>query len=35
MSCKELFVRQLRERGLHLTPQRELVLAVMHQLEAK
>ena len=34
MSCKELFVRQLRERGLRLTPQRELVLTVMHQLEA-
>ncbi|HOT91778.1 MAG TPA: Fur family transcriptional regulator [Anaerolineae bacterium] len=34
MSCQEHFVRQLHERGLRLTPQRELVLKVMHQLEA-
>ena len=34
MSCEEHFIRELRARGLRLTPQRELVLAVMHQLEA-
>jgi Fur family ferric uptake transcriptional regulator len=34
MSCKEHFIHQLRARGLRLTPQRELVLNVMHQLEA-
>ncbi len=34
MSCENLFRQRLRERGLRLTPQRELVLAVMHQLEA-
>lgn len=34
MACKELLIQHLRERGLRLTPQRELVLAVMHQIEA-
>jgi len=34
MSCKEHFIHQLRARGLRLTPQRELVLTVMHQIEA-
>ncbi len=34
MSCEELLVQRLHEHGLRLTPQRELVLAVMHQLEA-
>ncbi len=34
MSCEEHFIRQLRARGLRLTPQRELVLTVMHQLDA-
>jgi len=33
MSCEELFLKQLRERGLRFTPQREMVLAVMHQIE--
>ncbi|HOU15180.1 MAG TPA: Fur family transcriptional regulator [Anaerolineae bacterium] len=34
MSCKELLLQHLHERGLRLTPQRELVLNVLHQLEA-
>ncbi len=34
MACQEYFVRQLHAHGLRLTPQRELVLNVMHQLEA-
>jgi len=33
MSCEQLFFRKLRERGFRLTPQREMVLLVMHQLE--
>jgi Fur family ferric uptake transcriptional regulator len=33
MSCEEAFIKQLRERGFRLTPQREMVLSIMHQLE--
>ena len=33
MSCEKIFLRELRERGFRLTPQREVVLAVMHQIE--
>jgi Fur family ferric uptake transcriptional regulator len=33
MSCEELFLERLRARGLRLTPQRELVLAALHQLD--
>lgn len=33
VSCEEAFYRQLRERGFRLTPQREMVLSVMHQTE--
>jgi len=33
MSCQESFFRELRERGLRLTPQRELVLSVLHEME--
>jgi Fur family ferric uptake transcriptional regulator len=33
MACEELFVRKLRERGLRLTPQRELVLSALHGTE--
>ncbi|GAB4535808.1 MAG: transcriptional repressor [Anaerolineae bacterium] len=33
MSCEQVFVEQLRERGFRLTPQREMVLSVMHQLK--
>ncbi|MBN1874848.1 MAG: transcriptional repressor [Anaerolineae bacterium] len=34
MSCEKLLQQNLRQRGLRLTPQRELVLSVLHQLEA-
>jgi len=33
MSCQEAFFHELRERGFRLTPQREMVLSVMHELE--
>lgn len=33
MSCEQVFLEQLRERGFRLTPQREMVLSVMHQLK--
>jgi Fur family ferric uptake transcriptional regulator len=33
MSCEEVFVRQLHESGCRLTPQREMVLSIMHRLE--
>lgn len=33
MGCEKAFVRQLRERGLRLTPQREMVLSVLHEVE--
>lgn len=34
MSCEQLFTQQLRERGFRMTPQREIILSVMHDLEA-
>jgi Fur family ferric uptake transcriptional regulator len=33
MACEEAFVQELRERGFRLTPQREMVLLAMHQVE--
>lgn len=33
MSCQEEFLAKLRERGFRLTPQRETVLAVLHDLD--
>jgi len=33
MACEKIFLKRLRESGLRLTPQREMILAVMHQLE--
>lgn len=33
MSCEKIFLKQLRESGFRLTPQREMVLNVMHQIE--
>lgn len=32
MSCEDLFLKRLRQRGFRLTPQRELVLRVLHQV---
>jgi len=33
MACEEVFIRQLRERGFRLTPQREMILSVLHDIE--
>ncbi len=33
MACKGMFRERLKESGLRLTPQREMVLDVLHQLE--
>ena len=33
MACEEVFIRELRERGFRLTPQREMVLSAMHAVE--
>ena len=33
MACEKVFVQELRERGFRLTPQREMVLSVMHQVD--
>ena len=33
MSCEAVFIRELRERGFRMTPQREIVLSVMHEME--
>ena len=33
MSCQERLFRDLRERGMRVTPQRELVLSVLHDIE--
>ena len=33
MACEEVFLQKLRERGFRLTPQREMVLSAMHEME--
>lgn len=33
MSCETDFIHHLRERGFRMTPQREMVLHVLHQVE--
>lgn len=33
MSCEKVFFQQLREQGFRLTPQREMVLSVLHEIE--
>ena len=33
MSCEHVFLNKLRERGFRLTPQREIVLSTLHDLE--
>ena len=33
MACEETFLRELRERGFRMTPQREMVLSAMHETE--
>jgi Fur family ferric uptake transcriptional regulator len=32
MCCQQTFLKQLRERGFRLTPQREMVLGVLHDM---
>jgi Fur family ferric uptake transcriptional regulator len=34
MTCQKNFARELRERGFRLTAQREMVLAVLHELDS-
>jgi Fur family ferric uptake transcriptional regulator len=33
MACEKVFLRELRERGFRLTPQREMVLSAMHEVD--
>ena len=33
MSCEEFFYQRLREQGFRLTPQREIILSVLHKIE--
>jgi Fur family ferric uptake transcriptional regulator len=33
MTCEQVFIQQLRERGFRLTPQREMILSVLHEIE--
>jgi Fur family ferric uptake transcriptional regulator len=33
MGCEQVFLKQLRERGFRLTPQREMILSVLHDIE--
>ena len=33
MTCEQAFFKELRERGFRLTPQREMVLSVLHEVE--
>jgi len=31
MACEKIFIRELHQRGLRLTPQREMVLSALHE----
>ena len=33
MACEQVFIQQLHERGFRLTPQREAILSVLHEIE--
>jgi Fur family ferric uptake transcriptional regulator len=33
MACETVFIQQLRERGFRLTPQRENILSVLHDVD--
>jgi Fur family ferric uptake transcriptional regulator len=33
MACEQVFIQQLHERGFRLTPQREMILSVLHEVE--
>jgi Fur family transcriptional regulator, ferric uptake regulator len=34
MSCEKIFFEEMKKRGYRITPQREMVLAIMHKLES-
>ncbi|MGC9335772.1 MAG: Fur family transcriptional regulator, partial [Anaerolineae bacterium] len=33
MACEQVFIQHLHERGFRLTPQREMILSVLHDIE--
>jgi Fur family transcriptional regulator, ferric uptake regulator len=33
MACEQVFIQQLRKRGFRLTPQREMILSVLHEVK--
>jgi Fur family ferric uptake transcriptional regulator len=33
MACEQVFIQQLHKRGFRLTPQREMILSVLHEIE--
>jgi len=33
MSCEKVIIQQLRSRGFRFTPQREIILSVLHEIE--
>ena len=33
MACEQVFIQHLRDRGFRLTPQREMILSVLHDVE--
>jgi Fur family ferric uptake transcriptional regulator len=33
MSCEKIFFEEMKKRGYRITPQREMVLAIIHKLE--
>ncbi|MBN1936119.1 MAG: transcriptional repressor [Anaerolineae bacterium] len=33
MACEQAFLKKLREKGFRLTPQREIILSALHEIE--
>jgi Fur family ferric uptake transcriptional regulator len=33
MACEQVFIEELHKRGFRLTPQREIILSVLHEIE--
>lgn len=33
MACEKAFIKKLREKGLRLTPQREIILSALHEIK--
>ena len=33
MACEQVFIQELHKRGFRLTPQREMILSVLHEVE--